>query len=594
MLHHASRLRGASPVKNTLVQAAPFADILQLAAGRAWARCASSNSLASSRARRARTPAEPPPGPSILAVRLNPRHLTPHDTTTPDPGRAFDTDPIDPSDYHIRLKHIVPPPLYSPDSTLTRPALTLARALTPAQLTRNLLAHSTTHPLPALIAHHAHHQHARLRTRASYTALVGLALRHTATHVALSLLRAMGREVGADVRAWALWVRAMVRQRRWEEAWGAVQSAVADGEWRARTGTPAGRWEGPGMPLVVWLEFLAPPRRMVRPLLQPVVGGVNGEAEAESDATMGAETYRGYLLWMNNANLAKVEARRLPLLAASAPSLRAEDVATLPPRAVYLVVWSFLLRRDHKRAHDLTAAFLHALPASTTAAPSPGQAPRTVRTAPPRPTQRPSSLKHAHRTRQPVLTALAIIHLHILFRTTGPGSALKRHTLALRDVDAYTALGAHAGLRPAAHTLFMLLAPLKGAAHAGTHARRAATKFVRRWGAAMESARVRQRIAAFAVKEGNTKLALREMRKEEEEEARWREGTREVESEVTGGGAGRPRVFQRRGVERVKWTRVERGVRRRRQRRRQVAGEVVCCETAEDRAVRDDLENTIN
>ena len=441
--------------------------------------------------------------PRTAVTPAHPDHLAPVDFA-PDPARASSADYPHPWDPHIRLTPLTPGP------PATRPAPAVPRARTPAQLTRNLRALAAQHaPLPALLAHHAHHQHAAHRSRASYALLAALALRHGATHIAHGLLREMGRAVGADVRAWALWVRAMVRQGRWDAAWAAVHASMQDGG-----------WDGAGMPLDVWLEFLAPAPRLLQPVPaaptdhdpdDPTLGELRAQARDSHHRTT---DHAARLLRETAAT-----PRRLALLAASAPALA--PGRRLPPRAVHLVVHALLRRGDTARARALTAAVLPALP------------PRA---------------------------ALGLVHLHIALGHTA-GSALGRHEKAAREADALLAL---AGIKPTAETLFLLLAPLKHTTKAGTHARRAADAFAARWGPGVESARVRRRIAGFAVKEGNVRLAERELGAEAA--ARWRAGTYAVQEEVLGGARDvDTRVYPHKGLERKRWLTVERGVERRKE-----------------------------
>ncbi|KAF7985258.1 hypothetical protein HWV62_6383 [Athelia sp. TMB] len=445
----------------------------------------SSNNHCQGRARR--------PMPATTVIPAHPDHLAPTDPA-PDPARASRADTPHPWDPHIRLTPI------SAGSPTPRPAPAVPRAHTPAQLTHNLRALAAAHaPLPALLAHHAHHQHAALRSRASFALLAVLALRHGATRVAHGVLREMGRAVGADARAWALWVRAMVRQGRWDAAWAGVHASLRDGG-----------WEEPGMPLNVWLEFLAPPPRLLQPVpVAPTDHDPDDPTHREPRKDPRPRT----------PDHAGATPRRLALLAATPPALAPGRL--LPPRAVHLVVHALLRAHDAPRARALTAAALPALP------------PRA---------------------------ALGLVHLHIALGHTS-GSALGRHQKAAREADAFLS---QAGIEPTAETLFLLLAPLKHTTRAGTHARRAADAFAARWGPGVESARVRRRIAAFAVKEGNVKLAEAELGKEAA--ARWRAGTYAVQEDVLGGAREVERgVYPHKGLERKRWLTVERGVERRKE-----------------------------
>ncbi|KAF7965894.1 hypothetical protein HWV62_40995 [Athelia sp. TMB] len=483
---------------------AALPDILLHAAARAWTRCASTNSPPVPYVSPSPRPAacSPPASrarrsmPATTVIPSHPDHLVPADFAPhPDPARASPADTPHPWDPHIRLTPIAPAP-----TPAIRPTPGVPRAHTPAQLTHNLRALAAAHaPLPALLAHHAHHQHAALRSRASFALLAALALRHGATRVAHGVLREMGRAVGADARAWALWVRAMVRQGRWDAAWGAVHAILGDGG-----------WEEPGMPLDVWLEFLAPPPR----LLQPVsVAPTDHDPDDPTHREPRKDTH-------HQTPDHTATPRRLALLAGTPPALA--PGRRLPPRAVHLVVHALLRAHDAPRARALTHAALPALP------------PRA---------------------------ALALVHLHIALGHTS-GSALGRHQKAAREADQLLSL---AGIKPTAETLFLLLAPLKHTTRAGTHARRAADAFAARWGPGVESARVRRRIAAFAVKEGNVKLAEAELGKEAA--ARWRAGTYAVQEDVLGGAWGDVErgVYPHKGLERKRWLTVERGVERRKE-----------------------------
>lgn len=469
---------------------------------------------------------------------FSPERLSEYDINYIDPGRGTGTPDMDFWEPHIPLKAVSVGPI----ETRTPPPLPFPTS--PKQLHQNLLImisrdHSPSLPLQSLIRYHSHHQCRAFQSTQSYNLLITLALRHTANEIARKLLLQMERTVPGDMETWKLWVRMMVRRQRWDEAWKSVMSTIKADDWRERMRIPQEQWEGSGMPLVLWMEFLKPMRqRAIRQWsdLEMQLDEDTGEVTYAAAAAIPAPAPTREEEDLAKAHMHALEMKRVGLLMSQAPSVSTKDYMRMPARAVYFIVQSMLRRGDLDAARRLTEAFLGALP----------------------PKLDPPALR----------AALDVIHLHIPWGSR-KRSPLTRHYDVRKIVERFLAM--NGDLRPNGHTLLLLLLPLRNVKQSGSLARQIANTFCRKWGFSLESPRVRRRITMFALKEGNIKLAETELAKERF--AHFRARTYDAQMDVLGWTTPtrhrrlhRWSVFKHSGRERAMWQSLRRKAYRLKQR----------------------------
>ncbi|TFY83997.1 hypothetical protein EWM64_g3 [Hericium alpestre] len=115
----------------------------------------------------------------------------------------------------------------------------------------------TAHPpsLKELVSQHA--SHPDLQTTQSFNLVIDIAIRHTIFTVARQLIRTMqDANIDADLETWKLYVRLLVREGRWEEAWEAAMSR--------RDGWLGAGYEAGKPPLDVYFELLGRTNRGAR------------------------------------------------------------------------------------------------------------------------------------------------------------------------------------------------------------------------------------------------------------------------------------------------------------------------------------------
>lgn len=374
--------------------------------------------------------------------------------------------------------------------------------------------HKSPEPLAVLTAYHSRQQFRGLRSTRSYNLLISFAIRHASFGTAKKLLMQMYTDgLDGDLENWKLKVRLMVRCGQWGIAWKSVMRVLEQRQWKHQLGLSDDH--GNGMPLAIWMEFFTTIKRGA--IREWTNDGMRVVEENHVDRTEGA--------------LGSLDSRRLKLLMQHAPSLTPKEYTRMPARAVYFIVWMMLRAGHLDDARNMTRAYLAGLPTQL--------APREVR------------------------AALDVLHLHIPWGST-KRSPLAEHYDVRRTLEMFLAM--HKALKPDSRTLFLLLRSLKRTTYSGTLARQVANSFRRKWGSHTESERVRRRITALALKEGNLALANRELNQESRNRAE--HNNYAVQTEVLGSSGHGPllrpplvTVFTKRGAEVRRWRHLKRKVR---------------------------------
>src|SRR5882762_9828945 len=107
--------------------------------------------------------------------------------------------------------------------------------------------------LTDLVSYHSHLHSSAFRCTRTFNLLISHAIKLASFGTAERLLLQMKAErLNSDLETWKLRVRLMVKRGEWDHAWESVMSTLG---MQRRVGIP--RVYGEGMPLVIWLEFMA-------------------------------------------------------------------------------------------------------------------------------------------------------------------------------------------------------------------------------------------------------------------------------------------------------------------------------------------------
>ncbi|PBL01262.1 hypothetical protein ARMGADRAFT_1160484 [Armillaria gallica] len=429
----------------------PFLPMLQIAAGRAWARHSSSiprrapdskksqslkrpfsgakasssgvqhNSGVTSLASKSRQYERPTKRaiprfpkefiPNYSVSYMSPEHLSEHDSTL-EPGRA---PPILPD----ATENETDPPWYDLDMSLystivsrddvTTPVRRLPPSSTRKALLNNLIHLAQRRPspgLPALIDYHALHR--GVHSTRSYNLLIDLSIRHKSFGMVSSLLEAMSVE-GIDHNhiTKKLLLRWLIHTDRRSEAWQLLEETTTS----------------PGsapLPVDYWLEFFHSSR------LTPL-----------------SNTEFLHLMEISPVKFTE----------------------TTTPRVMSVVIRAILRLGRPSYALQLVTTYLSSMPRKVDA----------------------------------VLARqnLKLVHLVVCYGSTEKG--ITRFFQSRQTLQSLLAL--HPTLRPTSATLLILLSQLLRCKRAGSIASRLVEEFKDRWGCEVENTEVRQKVASLALKD---------------------------------------------------------------------------------------------
>ncbi|KAI0361341.1 hypothetical protein OH77DRAFT_1391580 [Trametes cingulata] len=307
---------------------------------------------------------------------------------------------------------------------------------TPEELLDNLVLAVTAQSPPRLaqlLSYHAAHR--SLHSTASFNLLIKFAIRHASFGTVKDLLGRMVREgIAGDVETRTLRVRCMVRAGLWDQAWREEMMRM--------------RRDGLEMPLPVWLEFFDSTKRGA--IMVP--SGTQRRAQAKTAEPLQPPS-------------PSVTAARLDVLLRHPPLVTQSDLEQVPPRAIYVLVRSYLAQGQRSTAAALTTAYFESLPEEI------GEEWRR--------------------------SCLSIIHLHL---KPGQRPNLAEHYAICKTLFGF--LGMHRSLRPNATTLYFLLGSLRRTTRCGQRASAVVRSFVTRWGPDIVDDAVRRRVASYWLKEG--------------------------------------------------------------------------------------------
>ncbi|KAH9947156.1 hypothetical protein B0H21DRAFT_740527 [Amylocystis lapponica] len=385
--------------------------------------------------------------------------------------------------------------------------------LTPRDLHQNLLHFLHSRPLLSLrglLAYHA--AFPALHSSSTFNLLITLAIRFASFGTAEFLLKRMKAEgVAPNLDTHKLRVRLMVRTGQWDRCWKEEREQAEE--------------RGQALPLTIWLEFFGTTKRgafRTHPRRDEQLSGRATKAEEYPERPVDA---RGPRITGDFPSTDAIEdARKFRLLMEHGPSLTLQERARVYPRVMHHVLRALIRTDQRTLAMSLTAQYFQALP---------------------------PQLDSEWRK-----TCLDIIHLHM---APGWKRNLSEHYVVKRTV--LTFLGMHPSFRPTSTTLFLLLRTLRATKRSAELGQALVRNFTRRWGLHLVDDRVGRRLASFALKQGNLRVARaleRSQKYFEEARAVWL-AEQEVKIEARGGDRERKLRwsdalhFSRRSVEGWRW-----------------------------------------
>ncbi|KAH8102555.1 hypothetical protein BXZ70DRAFT_789561 [Cristinia sonorae] len=369
------------------------------------------------------------------------------------------------------------------------PNTSMRPATSPRSHFRNLLV-MQYHQIPSPSIHDLvayHDTYPSFRSVMSFNLLLELAIRISHFNLASRLFTQMEEQglVGnLDTRK--LRARHFIRRGQWEFAWRREMDTV-----------------GP-MPLAVWMEFFGTPlpfghgaRRVGGEEEDALDGTPSNSRQADKPTARTAESHSAEIPDREGTKYMDITTNlaRFDLLMHNLPRLEAHQRKEATPRVARCIISLLLRSGQFELAEKITMDFFGNLQVVS---------------------------------RKDISKCLDIMHLHLgQERLKGREEYVRLSRLFRRMI------GAHSSFRPTAHTLCLLLRPLKDAMHGGTVAWRVVERFRKKWGNGVVDERVRRRVASLARKEGRMDLVERVAREEGQrvvERGMW-----DTEREVRGG-----------------------------------------------------------
>ncbi|KAH9951039.1 hypothetical protein B0H21DRAFT_721097 [Amylocystis lapponica] len=368
--------------------------------------------------------------------------------------RFVNADDLESKDTSFIDRGLDPLPAIRQDAFSAVPMSSVPDPLTPRDLHQNLLHFLHSRPLLSLrglLAYHA--AFPALHSSSTFNLLITLAIRFASFGTAEFLLKRMKAEgVAPNLDTHKLRVRLMVRTGQWDRCWKEEREQAEE--------------RGQALPLTIWLEFFGTTKRgafRTHPRRDEQLSGRATKAEEYPERPVDA---RGPRITGDFPSTDAIEdARKFRLLMEHGPSLTLQERARVYPRVMHHVLRALIRTDQRTLAMSLTAQYFQALP---------------------------PQLDSEWRK-----TCLDIIHLHM---APGWKRNLSEHYVVKRTV--LTFLGMHPSFRPTSTTLFLLLRTLRATKRSAELGQALVRNFTRRWGLHLVDDRVGRRLASFALKQG--------------------------------------------------------------------------------------------
>jgi len=325
---------------------------------------------------------------------------------------------------------------------------------------------------------HAYHAHfPELQTHQSFRVLAEIAITETKFEAVRHLWIEMDRKgmLGdwdslndGGVSLWAVWVRWMVRQGRWTEAWKTAQT------WRARIARlSAFELASEGLPHAIWIEFLGEAHKRVdRP--SSTRYGLRQRSFPTDDEPPNVRS----LVEVGELSLGE----RHKLLMRQPPHRNHSQMTNVRPRSIYALVRARLRLGDREWSMDLVRDWFERMGAEKAKTDTKGNR-----------------------------ACLRLLHLYLALAFPPPngqrmaGSEVPKGFASVREMEAVVnrLIKLNPRVKPNSTTVLLLLRHLRATAKCADNGTWLVNRYKRLYGDGVDNGQVRLRLASLAVKQNN-------------------------------------------------------------------------------------------
>lgn len=278
------------------------------------------------------------------------------------------------------------------------------------------------------------------------------------------------------VALWAIWVRWMVRQGKWLEAWNIAQ------RWRVRMAKlSASKFASQGLPHAIWIEFLGKAHRSVdRPSLSG--SGSRGRSCLTNSEPQNARVPA------EGGELGPEE--QYKLLMRQPPHRNRSQITNVRPRTIYALVRARLRLGDREWSMSIIRDWFKRMGSEGAIADVKGNR-----------------------------ACLRLLHLYLALafplptgRRTG-GSGVPKGFALVREMEAAVngLMKLNPRVKPNSTTVLLLLRHLRQTSKCADNGVRLVTRYKRLYGDEVDDERVRLRLTSLAIKQNNPKVFRRSL-----------------------------------------------------------------------------------
>lgn len=276
------------------------------------------------------------------------------------------------------------------------------------------------------------------------------------------------------VSLWAVWVRWMVRQGKWVEAWKTIQ------RWRAKMAKLSGsELASEGLPHAIWIEFLGKAHNCASRPPSSGSGSRRQECLTGDEAPNAPDRAAGGDLGLEE---------RFMLLMRQPPHRNRSQITNVRPRTIYTLVHARLRLGDREWSLDVIRRWFEQMGSEKGETDTKGNR-----------------------------ACLRLLNLYLTLAFPLPngrritGAGIPKGFGSVRKMDALVEelMKLNPRVKPNSTTVLLLLRHLQPTADCADNGVRLVTRYKRLYGDEVDDGRVRLRLARFAIKQNNPKVFRR-------------------------------------------------------------------------------------
>ena len=273
------------------------------------------------------------------------------------------------------------------------------------------------------------------------------------------------------VSLWAVWVRWMVRQGKWLEAWKTAQ------RWRVRTAKVSGsRFASEGLPHAIWIEFLGKAHKSVDRL-----SSSGSDSQSWSWLTDGEPPNTRVTVEDGELGLEG----QYQLLMRQPPHRNHSQITNVRPRTIYVLIRARLRLGDREWSMSIIRDWFERMGS--------GKAVRDTK---------------GNRA------CLRLLHLYLALAFPLPnerrkgGTEIPKGFALVREMEAVVngLMKLNPRVKPNSTTVLLLLRHLRQTSKCADNGFRLVTRYKRLYGDEVDDERVRLQLASFAIKQNNPRV----------------------------------------------------------------------------------------